>query len=60
MKVKVTVPFRDKFNITHIYQVGEVLDFPMERAHDIVDKGLAEPTNATKPRGRQKKTQEAE
>lgn len=39
-KVKVTQCFRDKFNLSHTYNVGETVAFDDDRAADIVKRGL--------------------
>ena len=41
-QIKVLHKFRDKYNYSHIYGVGEVVAFDDERANDIVSKGLGE------------------
>lgn len=40
MKVEVTRPFKDKFNLAREFTPGEVLDFEPARAEDIVSRGL--------------------
>jgi len=42
VKIKVLVPFRDKFNESVIFKVGEELDFETERAKDVVARKLVE------------------
>ena len=53
MEVKVKVPFRDINHFFKVYNPGDVVDFPPERANSIVERGLAEPLKkpaAPKPR----------
>lgn len=35
--------FRDKFDHTTYYEVGQELEFDEARANDVVERGLAEP-----------------
>lgn len=42
MKVKVVKPFCDKFNLTRMFNPGEVVDFEQARAENIVERGLGE------------------
>jgi hypothetical protein len=42
VKIKVSTPFRDKFEKSVIYEAGQELDFNPERAEDVVNRGLAE------------------
>jgi len=44
VKIKVLTPFRDKFDKSVIYEVGQELDFEKERADDVVKRELAEYT----------------
>lgn len=48
MKVKVTKPFFDKFNLARLYEPGEVVDFEDARAKDIVTRTLGEYYKETK------------
>lgn len=41
-KIKVLVPFRDKFEKSVLYQPGQELEFEAPRAEDVVNRGLAE------------------
>ena len=53
MKVKVIQEFRDKFNYSKTYKVGEVADFDPSRAEDIIARKLGVaviPTPAPAPR----------
>lgn len=47
MKVKVTVSFSDKVTY-RAHKVGEVLDFPDQRAQDVISRGLAVALTDTK------------
>ena len=40
MRVEVTTRFLDKFNTSHQFIPGEVVDFEEERAKDIIKRGL--------------------
>ena len=40
MKVKVLLPFSDKYNLARTFNPGEVVDFEDKRANDIVTRGL--------------------
>lgn len=40
MKVKVLLPFNDKYNLARTFNPGEVVDFEEQRANDIVTRGL--------------------
>lgn len=40
MKVKVLLPFNDKYNLARTFNPGEVVDFEEQRAYDIVNRGL--------------------
>lgn len=40
MKVKVLLPFNDKYNLARTFNPGEVVDFEEKRAYDIVNRGL--------------------
>lgn len=40
-RVKVLVPFRDKYDRKVRYGAGEELEFEPERAEDVVSRGLA-------------------
>ena len=40
MKVKVLLPFNDKYNLARTFTPGEVVDFEEKRAQDIVSRGL--------------------
>lgn len=40
--IKVTQKFRDKFDKTVLYEVGQELEFEPERAEDVVARNLAE------------------
>lgn len=42
MKVKIVRPFYDKFNLSRLFNPGEVVDFEEKRAEDIVSRGLGE------------------
>ena len=42
MKVKVLLPFNDKFNLTRAFNPGEIVDFEEARAKNIVDRKLGE------------------
>ncbi len=42
VKIKVTEKFRDKFNKTVCYEIGQELEFESERAEDVVARNLAE------------------
>ncbi|MGM9810964.1 MAG: hypothetical protein ACI30J_08895 [Paludibacteraceae bacterium] len=47
-QIKVIHKFRDKYNYSHIYCVGEVVSFDDERANDIVERGLGSMVSAPK------------
>ena len=40
--VKAVTKFRDKEDLTVVHEAGEVLEFDVERAQDVVERGLAE------------------
>ncbi|EFR54606.1 hypothetical protein [Bacteroides fragilis] len=42
VKVEVVQPFRDKFDKSILYKVGQELEFEIARAEDVVTRGLAE------------------
>ncbi len=42
VSVKVVAKFRDKEDLSVVHEAGEVLEFELDRAHDVVDRGLAE------------------
>ena len=42
VSVKVVAKFRDKEDLSVVHEAGEVLEFEQERAHDVVERGLAE------------------
>lgn len=42
VSVKVVAKFRDKEDLSVVHEAGEVLEFELERAHDVVERGLAE------------------
>lgn len=42
MSVKVVAKFRDKKDLSVVHEAGEVLEFELDRAHDVVERGLAE------------------
>lgn len=48
-QIKVLHKFRDKFNYTHLYGVGEIVAFDDARAEDIVARGLGEFVAPAKP-----------
>ena len=50
MKVKVIEEFRDKFNFSKTYKVGEVVEFEKERAEDIIARNLGVAATAAAPR----------
>ena len=50
MKIRVTPVFRDKFDFSHIFNVGEIVDFPDDRAGDILKRGLGKEVSERKPR----------
>ena len=59
MDIKVKVQFRDIDHFSKVYNPGEVVDFPPERAKSIVAKGLAEfpeaaPAPVKKPTNKKK------
>jgi len=41
-KVKFLIEASDKDNLSHIFKVGEIVEFPMERALAAVEKGVCE------------------
>lgn len=45
MSVKVVAKFRDKEDLSVVYEAGEVLEFELDRAYDVVERGLAEYTD---------------
>ena len=40
MIVEVLVPFYDKENLSHLFQVGDIVEFEAARAEDIISRGL--------------------
>ncbi|WP_302214407.1 hypothetical protein [uncultured Prevotella sp.] len=42
VSVKVVAKFRDKEDLSVVHETGEVLEFELDRAHDVVERGLAE------------------
>lgn len=42
VSVKVVAKFRDKEDLSVVHEAGEVLEFELDRAHDVVERGLAE------------------
>lgn len=42
VSVNVVAKFRDKEDLSVVHEAGEVLEFELERAHDVVERGLAE------------------
>ena len=42
VSVKVVQKFRDKEDLSVVHKAGEVLEFELDRAHDVVERGLAE------------------
>lgn len=42
VSVKVVAKFRDKEDLSVVHEAGEVLEFELNRAHDVVERGLAE------------------
>jgi hypothetical protein len=42
VSVKVVAKFRDKEDLSVVHEAGEVLEFEQDRAHDVVERGLAE------------------
>lgn len=42
VSVNVVAKFRDKENLSVVHEAGEVLEFELDRAHDVVERGLAE------------------
>ncbi|WP_298663718.1 hypothetical protein [uncultured Barnesiella sp.] len=42
VRIKVLQPFRDKFNKSVRYEVGQELEFETTRAEDVVTRELAE------------------
>lgn len=40
MRVVVLSEFRDKYNFSHIFKVGETLEFTDERSEDLLARGL--------------------
>lgn len=42
MSVKAVAKFRDKEDLSVVHEAGEVLEFELNRAHDVVERGLAE------------------
>lgn len=40
MKVKVLLPFNDKYNLARTFNPGEIVDFEDGRAKNIVERGL--------------------
>lgn len=42
MKLKIIKEFRDLGDFTHVYRVGEAVEFTESRARQIVELGLAE------------------
>lgn len=42
VSVKVVAKFRDKEDLSVVHEAGEVFEFEQERAHDVVERGLAE------------------
>ena len=40
--VKAVTKLRDKEDLTVVHEAGEVLEFDVERAQDVVERGLAE------------------
>lgn len=40
MRVVVLNEFRDKYQFSHIFKVGEILEFGDERANDLLSRGL--------------------
>ena len=45
VSVKVVQKFRDKEDLSVVHEAGEVLEFELDRAHDVVERGLAEYTD---------------
>lgn len=45
VRIKVVQPFRDKFDKSIRYEVGQELEFEAARAGDVVTRGLAEYTD---------------
>lgn len=42
VSVKVVAKFRDNEDLSVVHEAGEVLEFELDRAHDVVERGLAE------------------
>lgn len=42
VSVNVVAKFRDKEDLSVVHEAGEVLEFELDRAHDVVERGLAE------------------
>lgn len=42
VSVKVVAKFRDKEDLSVVHEAGEVLEFELDRAHDVVERSLAE------------------
>ena len=42
VSVKVVAKFRDKEDLSVVHEAGEVLEFELDRAHDVVERGLAD------------------
>lgn len=41
MKIRVIEAFRDRFHHSHVFSVGEVVDFTEERAQELIARKLA-------------------
>lgn len=49
MKLEILTSFRDKNNFSHVFKVGEIVEFDDERSAHVIELGLAKPQAGEAP-----------